>query len=225
MDVAGVYNQIAVDFSKTRYKMWPCVKRYIDGLPSGASVCEVGCGNGKNLLSRSGELIYSGVDISREMIRICRDERGLAVVEGDIRQVPFPDSTFDHTMSVAVIHHLSERLDRIQAIRELLRITKPGGTVDSVFQTQGRGPTVHLNGTVFITVWAFNQPKDSKRQFTKPDELVGFTARDTGEVHYRQYHMYMPGELVEEISEIPGCSIMDSGEEKGNYWYVIRRHL
>lgn len=204
LQVSEVYNQIARDFSKTRYKMWPCVKRYIDGLPTGASVCEVGCGNGKNLLSRTGELTYSGVDISQEMVRICREERGLAVVEGDIRQVPFPDATFDHTMSVAVIHHLGERLDRQQAICELLRITKP-------------------NGQVFITVWALNQPKNSKRQFTKPDELVGFTARDTGEVLYRQYHMYQPGELECEIGEILGCEIIDSGEERGNYWCVIRK--
>jgi SAM-dependent methyltransferase len=223
--VAQVYNQIAGDFSKTRYRMWPCVERFINGLPIGVSVCEVGCGNGKNLLSRKGELVYSGVDISQEMVRICREDRGLAVVEGDIRNVPFPDAAFDHTMSVAVIHHLSERLDRIQAIRELLRITKPGGTVDPVSETQGRGTTVHLNGTVFITVWAFNQPKDSMRQFTKQDELVGFTARDSGEVHYRQYHLYQPGELESEIGEIPGCSIIDSGEERGNYWCVIRRHL
>jgi SAM-dependent methyltransferase len=202
--ISEVYNQIATDFSKTRYKMWPCVERFINGLPIGASVCEVGCGNGKNLLSRNGELIYSGVDISQEMVRICREERGLAVVEGDILNVPFPDATFDHTMSVAVIHHLSERLDRQQAIRELLRITNP-------------------NGQVFITVWALNQPKNSKRQFTKPDELVGFTARDTGEVLYRQYHMYQPGELESEIGKIPGCSIIDSGEERGNYWCVIRK--
>lgn len=202
--VSEVYNQIAGDFSKTRYKMWPCVERFINGLPSGSSVCEVGCGNGKNLLSRPGELTYSGVDISQEMVRICREERGLDVVEGDILQVPFSDAAFDHAMSVAVIHHLSERLDHIQAIRELLRITKPGGIV-------------------FITVWALNQPKNSKRQFTKPDELVGFTARDTGEVHYRQYHLYQPGELAGEISEISGCEIIDSGEERGNYWCVIRK--
>ncbi len=120
MDVAGVYNQIASDFSKTRYRMWPCVERFINGLPIGVSVCEVGCGNGKNLLSRSGELIYSGVDISREMIRICRDERGLAVVEGDIRQVPFPDATFDHTMSVpssTYLRHGGDATDHNHPIR------------------------------------------------------------------------------------------------------------
>ena len=201
--VTAVYNKIANDFSKTRYRMWPCVTRFINSIPTGSTVCEVGCGNGKNLLSRQGELVYSGVDISAEMVRICKD-RGLAVVEGDIRQVPFSDAMFDHTMSVAVIHHLSDRSDRISAIRELVRITKPGGTV-------------------FITVWAFNQPAGTKRQFTKQDELVGFTARATGEVHYRMYHMYMPGELACEISEIPGCSIADSGEEKGNYWCVLNR--
>jgi SAM-dependent methyltransferase len=203
--VSEVYNKIANDFSKTRYRIWPCVTRFINSLPSGASVCEVGCGNGKNLLSRQGELVYSGVDISGEMVRICQ-ERGLAVVEGDIRQVPYADAVFDHTMSVAVIHHLSNRSDRISAIRELVRITKPCGTV-------------------YITVWALNQPVGSKRQFTKQDELVGFTARATGEVHYRMYHMYIPGELESEVGEILGCSVMDKGEEHGNYWMVIKRLL
>ena len=69
--------------------------------------------------------------------------------------MPFNDNEFDYVLSVAVIHHFSSSERRIEAIKELIRITKKGGDI-------------------FIQVWAFEQPETSKRKFTKQDEMVSW---------------------------------------------------
>ena len=45
----------------------------------------------------------------------------------DMRQMPFPDRTFDAVVSVAAVHNLYDRTDRQKAIAEMARVLKPGG--------------------------------------------------------------------------------------------------
>jgi SAM-dependent methyltransferase len=50
----------------------------------------------------------------------------LEVADG--RELPFADSSFDHAVSVSVLEHIPEPGDE-QALRELARVTRPGGRV------------------------------------------------------------------------------------------------
>jgi hypothetical protein len=45
--VHQVYENIAFHFSQTRYKPWPLVEKFLNEIPSGSLVADVGCGNGK----------------------------------------------------------------------------------------------------------------------------------------------------------------------------------
>jgi len=47
--VYEVYEKIAPHFSNTRYKPWPKVEEFMNSLPPGSIVADVGCGNGKYL--------------------------------------------------------------------------------------------------------------------------------------------------------------------------------
>ena len=47
--VYDVYEKIAPHFSNTRYKPWPRVEQFLNSLPQGSIVLDVGCGNGKYL--------------------------------------------------------------------------------------------------------------------------------------------------------------------------------
>ena len=47
--VYDVYDRIAPHFSHTRYKPWPKIQKFINELPNGSLVYDVGCGNGKYL--------------------------------------------------------------------------------------------------------------------------------------------------------------------------------
>jgi SAM-dependent methyltransferase len=46
---------------------------------------------------------------------------------GDITKLPFSDSAFDAAISMTVIHNIPTREGRDQALRELVRVLKPGG--------------------------------------------------------------------------------------------------
>lgn len=211
-DVGTVYNQIAPDFSRTRYKVWKCVSGFLDHIITGSTVAEIGCGNGKNLAylrnrlvdkieTRNTSINLIGIDISAELLKICQG-RGLEVALGSILAIPLEDGQLDYTLSVAVIHHLREKSDRIRALKELARVTKKGGRI-------------------LITVWARNQTeedgtKSGKRQFATNDEMVPFKTK-TGETHYRYYHLYDDGELADDLAQVPELQVDKLFIQKGNY--------
>lgn len=50
--VHTVYNQIAEHFSNTRHSAWPGVAKFINSIPRGSFMLDIGCGNGKYLFLR-----------------------------------------------------------------------------------------------------------------------------------------------------------------------------
>jgi ubiquinone/menaquinone biosynthesis C-methylase UbiE len=48
-----VYEQIAGHFSTTRHKPWPKVVEFMELVPAGSVLLDLGCGNGKNILQRN----------------------------------------------------------------------------------------------------------------------------------------------------------------------------
>jgi ubiquinone/menaquinone biosynthesis C-methylase UbiE len=51
----------------------------------------------------------------------------VTVETADMRQLPFPDHSFDRVVSCAAIHNLADADGRAQAIREIARVLRPGG--------------------------------------------------------------------------------------------------
>ena len=51
------------------------------------------------------------------------------VETGDITKLPFSDASFDAVISMTVIHNIPSRDARDQALRELVRVLKPGGRI------------------------------------------------------------------------------------------------
>jgi hypothetical protein len=88
--------------------------------------CE-GCGNGRYL--DVNPLIFKvGCDRSEGLIDICR-ERGFDAFIADGLLLPYRSAGFDAVISIAVLHHLSTQEHRIQAVKELVRIARPGAHV------------------------------------------------------------------------------------------------
>ncbi|XP_054651187.1 alkylated DNA repair protein alkB homolog 8 [Dunckerocampus dactyliophorus] len=134
--VHRVYNAIASHFSSTRHSPWPRVCHFLSSLSPGSVVADVGCGNGK-YLAVNPEVIRVGCDRSSTLVRICAD-RGFQAFVSDALRVPLRTATCDACISIAVIHHFSTPERRLAAVKELVRLLKPGGRA-------------------LIYVWAFEQ--------------------------------------------------------------------
>ena len=69
------------------------------------------------------------LDISERALDIARKKYpGADYVNGSILEIPRPDDSFDAVYCAHVIYHIDKDLQE-QAIRELIRVTKPGGKV------------------------------------------------------------------------------------------------
>ena len=135
--VQNFYNKYTYSFDATRYAPWPCVKQYIDTIPSYSKICDVGCGNGKNQYRT--DLIWSSCDNSIEMCKLMKQKYNKSISLSDCTQLPYQCKSFDSFISIAVLHHLSSEKRRMSAIKELYRILKPGGTgLISVWGSQPR---------------------------------------------------------------------------------------
>lgn len=97
--------------------------------PAGAApraVLEIGCGAGGMLgpLQRYGRV--SGIDIDHEYVAYCK-ERGFADVAcGSGYELPFHDGAFDLVCLFDTLEHIP---DDEQALREVRRVLRPGGSV------------------------------------------------------------------------------------------------
>lgn len=125
-------------------KPW-VIRRMIDQLKlrGDEQVLDVGCGRGLLLLDaarqlRSGKAtgldLWSSRDQSGNTETAARHNVALAnltdrvqIDTGDMRQLPYPDAIFDVIISSLAIHNLPGKADREKAVREIVRVLKPGG--------------------------------------------------------------------------------------------------
>jgi SAM-dependent methyltransferase len=95
--------------------------------PDGA-LLDVGCGSGRylDLMRALGWSRVVGVDIGETAVRHARESLGIEVHCGDLRDVAFPDASFD---SVSLSHALEHMEDPVGLLGEVKRVTKPGGRI------------------------------------------------------------------------------------------------
>jgi ubiquinone/menaquinone biosynthesis C-methylase UbiE len=102
------------------------------GAQPGERVLDAGCGPGfyvAETLERVGpEGSVAGVDASAAMLaaaaRRCEGHGNVSFHEGDVTALPVPDADFDRALSVQVLEYVT---DIPAALRELLRVLRPGG--------------------------------------------------------------------------------------------------
>src|SRR3954468_9944455 len=93
--------------------------------PGQTRVLDAGCGSGRTLddLARLGEA--HGPELNPLGVQAAR-RRGHEVREGRVEEIPHPDASFDLVTCLDVIEHTD---DDVKALRELKRVTKPGGVL------------------------------------------------------------------------------------------------
>jgi SAM-dependent methyltransferase len=104
-------------------------------LKSGDAVLDVGCGPGTitaDLATHVTPGRVTAMEVTEEALDLARTEiarRGLTTVGfvvGDVHALDFPDDTFDVVHAHQVLQHVG---DPVTALREMRRVTRPGGVV------------------------------------------------------------------------------------------------
>ncbi len=133
--------------------------RLLDGLHllGDEDVLDVGCGRGLLLVGAARRLpegravgvdVWSATDQSgnTRAATLTNAEvegvgRRVEVVDGDMRDLPFADASFDVVVSSIAVHNLDDDADRERACFEMARVLRPGGRA-AVLDLRGTGEYV-----------------------------------------------------------------------------------
>ena len=189
-----IFNEIATGWYNFRHRTifraeleW-LAKRWQSG-----KLLNVGCAHGPDFVPfKKGFELY-GIDFAPNMLELARKyaqkfKFEVELREADARDLPYEDETFDHAISVATYHHISDIEDRLQAFRELRRVLKPGAEA-------------------FITVWNRWQP----RFWFKPRNVM-VPWRSKEKTLYRYYYLFSFREL-ENMVKKAGFTVLESFPE------------
>lgn len=150
----------------------------------GDRILDVGCGTGQDVLMLA-ELVgpegsVVGIDNSEAMVETARQQAGdVPTVSFDVDDavdLSFPDDHFDAARMDRVLQHLDEPM---QAVRELRRVTRPGGRVgitDSDWETATLDtPTGHTDAFLQIEHASPRHPRTGRRlyRFAREAGLTG----------------------------------------------------
>jgi len=105
--------------------------------PAPAVILDVGGGPGAYALwlARLGYTVHLvdalplHVELAQQASQAQPDAPLASATLGDARQLAQPDASADATLLLGPLYHLTERDDRVQALREARRVTRPGGVV------------------------------------------------------------------------------------------------
>jgi SAM-dependent methyltransferase len=113
------------------------------GIRPGQRALDVGCGPGA-LTAALAELLgaerVAAVDPSEPFAEACASRvAGVRVEVAAAEALPFDDGSFDATMSQLVVNFMS---DAVAGVREMRRVTRPGGTVAAAVWDYAGGMTL-----------------------------------------------------------------------------------
>jgi len=149
-------------------------RRLARGLPDGAAVLDVGCGNGGFLaeLSQQGRYRLHGTELDGPAGRRAASRAGISLHLGEVAGAAFPEASFDLVTLFHVFEHLTEPRQTLELVR---RILKPDGRLVMSFPN-----IASLQARWFRGHWFhFDPPRHlfflPPATFTRAMDAAGFT--------------------------------------------------
>jgi demethylmenaquinone methyltransferase/2-methoxy-6-polyprenyl-1,4-benzoquinol methylase len=174
-EVAAMFDGVAKRYDLTntilsfgRDRSWRRAMRAALDLRPGERVLDLAAGTGVSTeeLARSGAYAV-GADLSVGMLRAGRQTRpGLPLLAGDALALPFRDGAFD---AVTISFGLRNVVDVDGALRELARVTRPGGRL---VVCEFSRPTFGPFRTVYLSYLMRALPEVARRVSSNPDAYV-----------------------------------------------------
>lgn len=145
------------------------------GVTPGMRVLDVGCGPGgmtSELAGRVGSDHIAAIDPAAQFVEVCRERNpGADVRQGSAEELPWADDEFDAALACLVIAFMD---DADAGMREMARVTKPGGTVAACMWDFAGGGMTMLR--IFWTAM-----REAKPGLERTEHLTGTSEGDIAE--------------------------------------------
>jgi len=167
-----------------------------EALPGTGHVLDIGGGPGRySQWLRRSEYDVTLADLSPNLLELARQHLGpgiaTEIVEADIRDLSrWPAGSFDATLALGPFYHLTDEADRHRALREVMRVTVPGGPI----------------AIALMSKYAF-----LRRTLAIPDERhrMGDTAFTAEVIDHGIFHNEIPGRFTEGHGVDPANAVAD----------------
>ncbi len=217
------YEEIAVDFDKTRQKeVWPELKQFSFLAEPDKKILDVGCGNGRLIsafdISSSN---YLGVDNSEPLLKIAQSKYPDHQFRLDdiLALSQASDISYDSIFCLAVLPHIPSEELRIKALINLKKKLRPGGTIVlsawNLWSPIWRGR--HYRQLI-LKSWLWSLVGRQGLEFG--DILFPWKNAQGTVVSERYYHAFRTGEL-KKLAQSAGLKVKDLKKDKHNYWLIL----
>lgn len=156
------YDKMNSIISFQQHKKWRQVTMEKMNVQKGSSALDVCCGTGDWTIAlaestgKEGRVV--GLDFSKNMLAVAEEkvaEKGLkhvTLIQGNAMELPFDDNSFDY---VTIGFGLRNVPDYMQVLKEMYRVTKPGGMAVCLDTSQ---PTLPVFRQVYYAYFRFLMP-------------------------------------------------------------------
>jgi SAM-dependent methyltransferase len=215
------YQAIAADFDATRKKeIWPKMRELAGSVENGASVLDVGCGNGRLLEAFSGKNIkYLGLDNSEALIDLAKSnypDKEFRVLD-ILNLESAPENNFNYIFCLAVLQHIPGRELRLKSLEQMKEKLAPQGkiiiSVWNLWKNKKYRPLLFKNYWLKIT---------GRNKLGYNDLLFPWKNSAGQETSERYYHAFTKKEL-KKLARLAGLKIRQGERDEYNFWYVLEK--
>jgi tRNA (uracil-5-)-methyltransferase TRM9 len=229
---AAFYQTFAGQFSDTRQRLQPGVRRFLDSIDPNANILDLGCGNGelaRELARREHHGSYLGLDFSAELLDVARrgvvDHKNFSFIQGNLGDLDWVSQTTSHKLQAA--GDASEANDQKTGFNLILAFA----TLHHLPGSETRRQVLHtvrnlltFQGCFIHSNWQFLKSERLRKRL-HPWKEIGLTEADVDPGDYlldwrrggfglRYVHHFSEAEL-ESLAEETGFRVVETFNSDG----------
>lgn len=179
-------------------------------IPENASVIEIGAGTGRYSVALAKEgFDVTAVELAKNNLEILiKNSDGIVNIrsyQGDALDLSrFGDDSFDLTLLLGPMYHLYEKEDQLRALREAVRVTKPGGVIMTAF--------LSIHAIMYDNYLQGNFIDGFKMNFTEDFKVRHFTEQLFTGFYIDEFESLFDGLQVKHRTTVAADSILELAE-------------